>query len=342
MNGDPLTPDLLRLEPLVFLADGIYGLSRRAGPDVRLVSALGVSHPLRQLVSARAWQKHIIRTARDAFTTAVADRIARRRIAPVNLLAYFVMVLVPRFERRDWGDRLRPSAEDLTAVQPIASAPDLAAAAARLPVPAPPCPGLLVLERIWRLAPCEHVRGMHVRAGGRGLAPTGGLVHVAAVNREWHEAVERLVRDTAQAASVETRSGDDGAVADAADELERTGAVRRGALLLLAARPPRIGHVMPPHFNVSLNRAVDGDVALTTPAEMPMGAGFGDLRVFARSTSGAWSAVDLPRGICLGPRAPDARTALDADLAALAYLRWAGTRVAMNGRFHEYDTAQGD
>jgi hypothetical protein len=188
------------------------------------------------------------------------------------------------------------------------------------------------------LAPADRPPGIYVQAGSDRLAPTGAFVCAATVLAEWRTACDRLVGEAVRAELERAGAATAPAVADALEVIARDGAVQRGSLVLINDHPPRIGHVMPPHYNVSLNRDVRGDVALTTRLNIGERAtAFGDIEVYARSARGTWAPVTLPRGICLGSGVPVARPDLDPSLAALAFLRWAATRIATNGRFHEYD-----
>jgi hypothetical protein len=335
---DPVTPYVARLDPLVVLADGVFGLSARPTSGPTLVSALGVHHPLRLLMPPRVWQEHTARATRAEFVRTVGERAARARASSVDLVAHFVEVIVPGARGRDWGDAWSPAPDAGRAANPAPPAPDVDLIARRIAAPAPPCPGMWAANRVWRLAPQAEPSGVHVRVGSELLALTGEFVTTAAVIDDWRGAVEQLAESAARALIEAAGQSRRGTVAAAMAELDATGVVQRGPLLLLSGNPLRVGHLMPPHFNVSLDRDVRGDVALATALIVPApAAGMGALEVFARTRHGTWERAPLPRGICLGAGVPARPPGLDRNLAAVAYLRWAAIRIAANGRFHEHD-----
>ena len=91
---------------------------------------------------------------------------------------------------------------------------------------------------------------------------------------------------------------------------------------------------MPPHYNTALGRATGRDLALVAALTFP--PQIGSLQVYGRASSGTWHAVTLPHGLCLG-KSPRGTIANQPGLALAAYLRWAAARVAVNGRFNQYD-----
>jgi hypothetical protein len=338
MAAGRLAADLACLQPIVVLGGALFGVGRRAVSPVTLVSALGVRHPMRPVASARVWREHAVRAGHDAFVRGVLARIAEGRAGPEGMAVYFLSVLVPRAEGRDWGED--PAVPPRGTPRPggACPAPDLAAFAAALPAPVVPGPALVASDRVWRLARCGAPAGVHVRVGRGCWSPAGEFLPVAAIDERWRAACDEVVSRAARVCLERACELDAAFVVEALDELRRTGGVQRGSLLFLGSTPPCIGHVMPPHRNVSLGRAVSGDVALATPFRMARsGTGAGGLRAFAKSPQGVWSPLALPRGICIGPGVPQCPPQLEPDLAAVACLRWAATRIATNGRFHEHD-----
>ena len=335
-----LAADVECLQPLVVIDGALYGVGRGGDAAMTLVSALGIPHPLRPVASARVWREHSARLRHDEFLRGVVGRISEARGVP-DQVAYFLTVLVPRVTARDWGGAAarpveKPAARHLP-VPPL----DLADLARAAPVPTLPEPAMVASGRVWRLARqagAAAIAGVHVAARGDMWSLTGDYLPVRVIEERWRAAFDEAVGHAARLCL--ERGGDTASFdhAGALDELRRTGAVRRGALLLFGTTPPTIGHLMPRHHNASLGRQVTDDVALATPFHVGSpDAGGGGLIVMGRSPQGTWSPLALPSGICLGRSAPARPAHLEADVAAVAFLRWAAVHIATNGKFHEHD-----
>jgi len=339
MTTSPLAAEIECLQPIVVLGGDMYGVARKPTGPMTLVSALGVPYPMRQVASRRVWHEHWARLWRDEFLRRVAARIAESRGVPGDLVVYFLSVLVPRVEGRDFGEEATALPIEMPkAERRHAPAIDLAAFAQQTPPPIIPDPALVLSSRVWRLARIGTQSGVHVRIDSETLSPAGEYLPIRVIDARWRVAFDEVVNRSAKTCL--ERSGETSAtsVADALDELRRTGAVQRGDLLFFGTTPPGIGHLMPQHHNVSLGRTVSGDVALATTFHVaPSDAGVGGLQVFEKSRQGVWSLVSVPRGICIGSGVPQRPARLDPDLAVVAYLRWAATRIAVNERFHEHD-----
>jgi hypothetical protein len=339
-----LAADLDRLHPVVVFDGEMYGVARRQTTEMTLVSAVGVRHPMRRLVSPRVWREHSARVARDQFLRAVVGEMAEHRGVPDDLIVYFLTVVVPRVEGRDWGGEVTTSlSAERPVVRPSSRPLDLDQAARSLPAPIVPGPSLVVAGRAWRLARAASPTGVHVCVGRETWSPCGEYLPVKALEDRWRVGFDETVSHAARAALDRSGDTDPPDIGDALRELRRTGAVQRGALLFIASKPPCIGVVLPRHHNVSIGRYVKGDVALVTEFKVARSdAGLAGLGVFGRSPQGVWSPLSLPRGICIGSGVPARPAQLDPELAAVAYLRWAATRIAANGRFHEHDGQSDD
>jgi hypothetical protein len=339
MTTRRLAEELECLQPLVVLGGELYGVARRATVPVTLVSALGVRHPMRPIASRRVWQEHWARLRRDEFLRRVAARIAEIRGVPGDLVVYFLSVLVPRVEGRDFGEEAMASSVETPNRGP-SDRPGIAIGtfAQLAPPPIIPGPALVSSGRVWRLTREEMPDGVHVRVGPDTWSLAGEYLPVRVVEERWRAALDEAVWSAAKTCHMRAAETSPASVVDALDELGRTGAVQRGDLLFFGTTPPSVGHLMPQHYNISLGRSVRGDVALaTTFSVAPSDAGVGGLQVFEKSMQGKWSPRRLARGICIGPGVPQRPAQLDPDLAVVAYLRWAATRIAVNEKFHEHD-----
>ncbi len=334
MECAALYPEMQHLQPFVLLRDGIYVKGRREHGAVRMVTALGVVHALRRLASFRVWQEHCAGIAADEFVRrAIADVSGSRAKSAGNVLTYFLHVILPRFERHDWGER----AVTQYSAPPAPPPPDLSAAVRAIPAPALPTPSLLILGRLWLLTEARTPRGVHIRLGPEVLVPTGEFVPLGRLTAQWSVAVEQFAREWVSG-YIENGVPARADAAQALDEFRRTGALERGDLVLLNTTPPRLGHIVPQHVNRTLRRTSTRDLLLTAVVTVPArGDGPGGLSVFGRDPGGAWAPVALPNGLCLGSGPPVRPSGLDDDLLLPGYLRWGATRIAVNGRFHVSD-----
>ena len=334
----PFDEHFRRIEPVVFLEDDLYVMTDRPGDGVEFVTALGVAHPLRRLCSRRTLDEQLARRNAGAIARSIRSGLVRLRAdnGPDDL-RYFVESLHPAFETRDWSEQfdLDMPREPAEPPPPVNTAGETDALARACPTAIFPSPSCLLLGRFSVLRPGSGVGVDHVRQGHETLRPTGEVVTTGQVDRRWREAVTAFVGQAV--ASLATAAGDEGPdsmLTAAREEVARSGHVQRGDLLFLAGPPPRVGHVLPPHYNRMLGRQSHGDLAMTVALTRPPRIAIP--QVFARDTQGRWLPLHLPNGLCLGgdppgfpPEAP--------GIVLLAYLRWAAVRVACNGAFHAND-----
>lgn len=328
-----------RLEPVVFLADGVYVKSDRFDDGATFVTAQGRAHALRRLCSRRALDEQVIRRNIGAVGRLIRSRLARTRTENCrDDLRYFVDGLLPAFQGRDWSEHFDIDATREAAKPPCAGglAGAVDAVSPALPAPVLPTPSLLLLGRVWRLATVQGAaRGDHVCYGGKKLVPSHNPVSVGRINRLWREAADAFAAQAV--ARLAEAAGDAGpcpAVAAAREEIVRTGCLERGDLLFLPGPPPRVGHVVPPHYNRVLGRHSERNLAMTVALTRP--PRLATPEVFVRNDQGQWCRFYLPNGLCLGNGPPGLRPE-DPGLALLAYLRWAALRIAGNGAFHSND-----
>jgi hypothetical protein len=330
------------LQPLFFLGSDVFALTRGRSDSAAFVTAQGVVHPLRRLCPGRTVVEHGSR-----LNLAEARRILRAELARhaaigcSDGLRFFVEQLLPTFCKRDWSEdaRLDVPAEQ----QPPATelAEQLDAFARAMPTPETPSPSYWVFGRVWLLRPAAAVAGReHVLWEGSTLGISGDYSLARTLESQWFARVQAFASESARRLA-DRMPGlkDSAALVAARDELDRNGSFQRGDLLFLAGDPPRIGHVLPPHYNRVLGRESRRDLAMTAALTFPPTIGVP--AVYHSTAPGRWRLFTLPHGLCLGGGPPGDRPEMP-GVALMAYLRWAALRIAANGVFHANDDAQTD
>lgn len=337
MLSFPYGQAMQRLQPLVLVGEDVYVKTRQERGGATLVTALGVEHPLRRLCSARTLVEHHQRLNWRACRELLHAACARQNAsACTDPLGYFLTYLVPAFVARDWTES-RLSVAPVSGVMP----PDVSAAMEELarhcPFPPVPCPSLWVLGRVWYLAATAPRPGcVHVQYDGTTLGLTGEFMAVKALESTWYEHMHGFVVEAAAPLLQRGKPQSDVVTLRSAQhEVARAGVLQCSDLLFIAGTPPRLGYVLPPHYNRSLHRQSNNDLAMAAPLTLP--PTIGGLEAYQRDAAGRWGPARLPHGLCLGP-APVSRMQDAPGLALAAYLRWAAWRVASNSRFHELDT----
>jgi hypothetical protein len=338
----PFDLSFQRQQPLVFLGPDVFTRTRGPEGPAALVSALGVVHPLRPLGPARTLAEQHRRLNRPEARRLIQVELTRLDASRfTDALAYFVDYLAPAFAERDWGEGPRPEAS-LTGERPAGDwSLEIDRCGDAVPLPEPPTPSLWMCGRAWLLRekPLEEGR-LGVRWGTTTLGLTGEYRPVATLAAEWQAAAQRYFTQAAAGIREKvSRSEAPPVLAPALEELTRTGCVRRGDLLFLPGTPPRLGHVIPAHYNRVLGVDSRGDLAMTAPLLLP--PELYALCVYRRSSTGGWNAFMPPHGLCLGSGPPEAGPE-SPGLRLAAYLRWAAQRIASNGIFHSSDDAHND
>jgi hypothetical protein len=326
-----------RLQPIVCLGDDLYVKTGQRPAEATLVSALGVRHPLRRLGSARDLAQSRRRSDAPVIGRMLTEALCRHAAADVvDGLRYFVEVLVPAFGERDWREDYLVPAAAPPARHPSDLLVDVAARGEEAPLARLPSPSLLVLGRVWLLRPAHPGPGrMQVHRGEEALEPSGEYHLGGTLERQWHKDVDRFLRETAEQMAAWCVLTEDGAtLRDAREAVARAGCFVRGDLLFLAGSPPRLGYLLPPHYNRSLGRQSGRDLALTAPLTLPPKVSYPT--VFQRTAAGRWERCPLPHGLCLGS-GPPGDLPESPGVALAAFLRWAALRVAANGIFHSSD-----
>ncbi len=144
-----------------------------------------------------------------------------------------------------------------------------------------------------------------------------------------------LARTVAKLTECNTALAESSTLAQARVQIDREGFFQQGDVLFLPGAPPRVGHVLPPHFNRAIGRDSKRDLAMVAPFNLPpriVGP-----QVYSKTCEGRWAPLQLPHGLCLGGNPPPDVRPESPGLALLAYLRWAAARIAANGAFHASD-----
>jgi hypothetical protein len=326
-----------RLQPLVFLGNEVYAMTRLESASAALVTALGVEHALRPLGSLDTLREHHLRINAPGARQLLQIELARVGAARCSdPLRYFVEYLGPVFRERDCkeDELLDPGSDEHEPTVGVAG--ELSLPSDQIPAPVSPSPSLWLLGRVWMLRPMPPQGGrMYVRWGGGTLGLSGDYVLASTLQTEWRKEIAVFVAESARRLAEGLRGSEKSAALGKAREfITRNGCLEMGDLLYIPGNPPYVGHVLPPHYNRVLGRRSHRDLAVAAPLVLPP-------RVAGpyvyRRRAAAWEPFALPHGLCLGP-APPAGWPDCPGLALAAYLRWAAIRLAMNGRFHSSDS----
>ena len=339
-----LDENLMRLEPVAFLDDGVFVKTHRDTDEkTSFVTQRGVVHPLRRLLRLEGLNQFAIRRNANAIRKDLQSEIERARAGNDSLeLRYFTEQLAPAFDARDW-----------TKTAPLGASPEsgdpytendpswvVAALSRGIPAAAWPIPSVMILGRLWSLRAAKSPgRGFHVRRGQVILAPSGEEVSAKAIEVRWRLAVIEWLTTTRAGLRVKFAQAESAELSLARAEIERIGHYQRGDVFFIPGSPPLVGHLTPPHFNRALGRNTQRDLAMVAPLILP--PRITQPTAYVKSAEGRWGLLRLPHGMCLGP-GPLADRPETPGLALLAFLRWAATRVADNGAFHASDLATND
>ncbi len=338
----PVEGALQSLQPLLLIGGRFYVAG--AGGGVSLVSAGGVEHSYRLLCDERVVQAHATRININTFRARVQrECAARRSLAAMDPLMFFIDVLIPGLVERDVGhgfqhERVPEERGNgtCTASVPLLSEED---ALRGMPGPALHSPSLWVLGRAWRLERAAATpASVHVRCGADLLSMTGEYVNLKRLYQEWDVTVDHFCESVASLLCVQPAIASRSVLEVAKGALAASGVFFNGDFLYVDSRPTRVGCVIPTHHNHTLGRRSDRDLALTAPLGFPPAIPQNsDLLIYQRGESSQWG--PLSRSVCLGaaPSVPAGGGLAAGGVDLLAYLRFGAVRIAANGRFHEYD-----
>jgi hypothetical protein len=322
-------------QPLVVINGNVLAKTGSSLAVAVLETAAGVRHPLSVVGTSDAIWRMAIRASLPAIEAILLQDLPRQ-VAELRTdsLAYFADYLVPAFLHREYS-------EDCYASQPSAARPreidwttEVAHVARTIPKPEMEQPSLWILGRVWLLRQGDGSKNCwRVHADNTSYSLTGDFSFVSTLAARWRQQVARYVAYVA--AELASQVGELESVAQARQELAECGSVERGDLVFVAGAPPYLAHVVPQHYNRTLSRVVNRDLAVAAPFTLPPNLNRSSFAVFQRRGR-EWRATTLPHGLCLGPD-PPAYEQDSPGIALAALLRWAAQRISANGIFHSSD-----
>jgi len=261
-----------------------------------------------------------LETVRMKFAHESRSYLLRRAEAQLRCdqLAWVVGHLMPAVEADDFG-----------AESALRDKLDLHDFVQSLPRPVVPVPSLWLSGHGWRLQTARRRHGVpQLEYQGVTLGPTDEQWTVDRFDREWKAQLIRGFK--AGAPRYVFPPNLSALVADARQQVAQRGWFQHGSLLYLES-PPRIGYVIPPHYNRSLGRPISKDLAITMLLEEPMA----ESPEVYQKTGNKWRVLDIPNGLCLGPSLPCKPKGVSSGL--FSYLRALGYRIRQTGRLNEFD-----
>lgn len=323
-------------QPLVLIGGAVLAKTGSPPAAAILETAAGVQHSLGVLGHLDSlWNMASRRLATDA--EIMLRRELPRQVTELrtDALAYFVEYLAPAFELRDFSEQPLVARSVLSAPTPVDWSREIKQVARALPAPEVAQPSLWMLGRAWRLREGVAKHGCwQIHMDARCYSLSGDFSFVSTLATDWQHRVVRLVK--VRAVDLASRMGEPQATTQARQELKTRGCLERGDLVLLSGSPPLLGHVIPAHYNRTLNRSVSRDLLIAAPLALPNPAPVRTGLSIHERVAHSWKLISPPHGLCLGPDPPmHAQDSPGIGLAA--FLRWAAQRIAGNGVFHSSD-----
>jgi hypothetical protein len=337
----PFDASFQALQPLVLIGDDVFVKSPAASGACVLHTAAGVNHRLEALGRVQDIWKNALEPLLPSALAMLQEELPRRVTElATSPLAYFIDYLEPCFRDRDISEASYQSRPSAPKVKRIDWAVEIAAAAKRIPTPEFLSPAVWVCGRIWNLRE-ESLRGgcWQIVRGQKCYGISGAFCLVGTLISNWRRELAKFVSGIAAEIASQIPVDGDPLLRVASLQVEAEGFVERGDLLFLAGASPRLGHIIPVHYNRTLRRQVNRDLAMTAPLRLPPSPypNTAELTVYERNAR-SWSPVSLPHGLCLGPASPS-YTQDSPGVGLAAFLRWAAQRIAGNGAFHSSDDA---
>jgi hypothetical protein len=314
--------ELLRLHPLALVDGGAFapvdrptatGILLPSGPRRHL-------HPICSLATLALQARH---RAQPMLVEAAARRRAGSG-SESDLLLLFRSVIVPGFARL---------------VHPLADKPFVTGSVGAEAIPQPnfPEPALVILGRIWHLKEAVKPVGLSLFHQGKDYRLTGSYQTVGQLSRRWTtmvvEEISRAIQDPGKIEAAEEE-------AFALRSFRRNGFIEDGDLVVLRS-DMALGHVVPCHFNQTLNAICDRNLAVFASFGKKDAIPRDDALMVGVREAGGWRLLGLHRRICLGSRPVEVSglECIPSDLRLAVFLRFAAFRIAANGRFNEQDPA---
>jgi hypothetical protein len=332
-------------QPLVMLDGAVLAKTGSPSDSAVLVTAAGVRHSLGLLGTLdKIWKTALRRMLPDAEAILQAElprQVAELRTDP---LSYFAEYLVAAFHQREYSEESYHNQPSVPEPKHVDWTTEVAQTAKQIPSPESIQPSLWIFGRVWRLRESVARDGCwQLRTKGKSYALSGDFLVVNTLIENWRNEVAKYISEVAGRLACDVKEVT--CMINARDELRSQGFVERSDLIFLPGKPPRLGHIVPAHYNRTLGRNCRRDLAVTAPFGLPPTStpSRSSLKVYEKS-SRKWKAARLPNGLCLGPDPP--KHPQDSPGVGLAsFLRWAGQRIAGNGVFHssdDTDTASDD
>ncbi|MCA9063847.1 MAG: hypothetical protein KDA96_12330, partial [Planctomycetaceae bacterium] len=256
-------------QPLVLMDGSVFAMTGLHYSDVVLQTAARVRHSLTQIGTlANIWQTYCRRSRHEVeqfVLDALPGAVSNKRM---DALAYFVTYLAPGFQRRDCdedqGD-FRPSG----VVAKIDWGEEVRRGAASIPMPDVRQPALWMLGRSWNLAETKRTQPCwEIQCAGRVFTLTGDYSRIGQLTGSWRTAIVNHI--DAIALKLAVAVGELDGVAEVRGVWQKDGFIRSGDLLLIHGSPPTLAHVIPPHFNRTLSRQINGDLAVGAQFSFPL------------------------------------------------------------------------
>jgi len=329
--------DFLRLQPVVTVGDRLLMRGSVTPGSGQLVMPSGKVFALSEFCSMQELQMRILNSNRKALCRMVESAIASLSLVGGEVLRVVVEEWIPAFQSRDFGECAVVS-DAAEAANQLSFGPSIDSMFPAVPVPSP---ALWVHGRAWPLVRGNWTTSMTaVNVGRRTFVLSGEYWPVSTLEKKWQQGLQAAATAFAerytgpnQNARPSTR------LANAREQIARTGAFEKGDLLFLSGNPPRLGCMIPPHENIVIGHVGEGQVAITTALRLSASTATSEYQVYRKTSAGRWE--HFSHILCLGT-AGHFYIDQDPALATWAHLRWAAERIATNRRFHVNDGVSRD
>ena len=332
-----LPQQAMAMEPLVFHGEWLY-VPGRSGQAEAFISVGHKRLGLRRL-SMRVYREERARTlgpiVLDQLQTALHTRQAATCTDPIAYYLWLKNAAADGAAGPDNGRGEPRTCPRTAGPDPLSGFADLLS---QLPPPQLPNPSLILLGLVWPLEQQACTRNrLQVRVGEAVFGIAGRPRQLARLDEAYQTEVNRFVESAADRLARETPDlrFTSAELNQARTTLKRDGYLQYGSLILIAGPPLLIGYLIPAHYNNSLGRQVNGDVAITAPFTLPAVFNLQQIGVHECFSTGQWRPTQLPHGLCWGRvSAPAAECGGDPGPDLSECVRFLGYRIAQNQKFH--------